>query len=432
MASADWTKKYKSAGEVKAIMRHNDTKERLEHEHANKDIDLSVTPNNFSYRGLSYREKCSRYDQLTEEALLYTRRSSGKNANVTMQSILIYAPAALQEDQLKAWFMRVGDILDEMYGDRFIDMDVHLDEIHDYVVPETRETVTSRTHGHAMTSPLVDGRLSCKKFATRRNINRLNDAIQAMSMQEFGLQWNDGTKKKRRRTVEQMKAASEQAAIDQGMDQIAQDLAEGMEQVRVDQVLNQWEAAEQEAEIRLQEKVLQEKEWMLRMQQDTTRKKADFNDERAQKLQNWSERLKGEEQTLQGLGERLRAEEQALQSRGERLKREAQSLWNLGETMHAEEEDLREQRQTLNRLIETMGTVDGRQAMAERFLRNTRPGPDGRNGYDQYRGWVQKQMRNATPGKKQPKGEDYTRRILRAQTEIDRIAAAGIHDRERE
>ena len=214
MAAVQWTGgKCKGGGEAKAVLRHNDKDERLKHEHTNADIDLAKTKDNYSYRGLTYCQKCRAYDNRLS-LLEQGRASSGKNARVTMMSLVIYAPKDLPFDKIQEWFMAVGDILDSRYGSNFIDLDVHTDELHAYIDPGTREVVTSRVHGHAAIVPDVDGKLNGKQFSARKNISSLNNAIHEMTMKQYGVMFMDGTKKKGTKSVEELKRDSEKAAAE--------------------------------------------------------------------------------------------------------------------------------------------------------------------------------------------------------------------------
>ena len=224
MAGVQWTgNKCKGGTEAKAKLMHDDKEQRLLHEHDNPDIDIRKTPFNFSYRGLSYGQKCRRYDAQVASAKV-KRQSSGKNANTTMMGLCVYLPKGLQEEdrydpqRVKAWFKDVGDILKARYGDDFIEMDVHVDEVHPYQNAETGEWEWSRVHGHAAIIPTVmeDGEryLNGKKFASRAAINSLNQEIHKMSMQKYHVPYMDGSGKKGRATVTQLKARSAELLLE--------------------------------------------------------------------------------------------------------------------------------------------------------------------------------------------------------------------------
>ena len=212
MAAVQWSGgKIKSVGDAKAMMRHSDRAERIKHEHSNADIDTTRTPENFSYFNLSYAQKCKKYDARLSE-IECGAMSSGKNARTMMQSLIIPAPEDISKDETKDWFMSVGRILEDRYGSDMIDMDVHFDEIHDYIKPETGEVVLSRAHGHVCLVPTVNGKLNGKKFSERKNIVSLNEAIQKMSLEKYGVKFMTGEKRKGTKTVEQLKRESEAAA----------------------------------------------------------------------------------------------------------------------------------------------------------------------------------------------------------------------------
>ena len=225
MAGVEWSGcKCKGGTEAKGKMLHFDKEQRLKHGHNNPDIDLSKTSGNFSYYGLTYGQKCRKYDEQVASAKV-KRQSAGQNKNTTMIGLVVYLPKGLQKDDaydpqvVKAWFRDVGDILKARYGDDFLEMDVHVDEIHPYKEARTKEWEWSRVHGHAAIVPTVteDGEryLNGKKFASRSAINSLNAAIHEMSVQKYHVPYIDGSGKKgKSASVPQLKAKSAQLLME--------------------------------------------------------------------------------------------------------------------------------------------------------------------------------------------------------------------------
>lgn len=207
MAGVEWKgAKCKGGGQAKGVLRHTDKGERLKREHENPDIDRDKTEQNFSYRGLTYGQKCKRYDEQVASAKV-KRQSTGKNANTTMVGLVIYLPKGLQKedhtdpDLVKSWFKDAGDVINKKYGDDFIDMDVHVDEVHAYKDARSGEWEWSRIHGHAAVVPTieVDGErvLNGKQFCARKNIKSLNQAIHEMSMEKYGVPYMENADKKK-------------------------------------------------------------------------------------------------------------------------------------------------------------------------------------------------------------------------------------------
>lgn len=203
--------KHKGAVQAKAMFRHNKQDERLETNHTNPDIDKTKTEFNISYYGLSYREICDKYDKRISELDSVTNRNKRKD-RVTMQSIIVTAPKGMGLNQCNAWFRDVAQVVIEQYGEEnFLDMDNHFDEIHTYYDADRKEYVESRPHAHICLVPEVDGQLNGKVFSSRQNIMRFNDEIQKMTMEKYGLAFMDGSKKKGKASVEELKQRSDNA-----------------------------------------------------------------------------------------------------------------------------------------------------------------------------------------------------------------------------
>lgn len=218
MASVKWDRgKYKGAGEAKAHFGHNEKDRRMQtKEHSNKDIDPTRTPLNFSVVGRSYEERCQMYDRAIAEAATHSKRKLRADA-VTCLGLITPAPAELQEEQCAEWFRKVHGIMVDMFGaENVIDTDVHYDELHGFLNPDTVEWDMSRIHAHTNVIPRTpDGRLCCKEIYTRENCIKLNERIEEMTQRDYGIKFMTGEKTKGKKTVEQLKAESLQAAWDE-------------------------------------------------------------------------------------------------------------------------------------------------------------------------------------------------------------------------
>lgn len=172
MANANWNGgKSKGRAQAYARLRHNDSERRADPqvEHANREIDKSRTHLNFEVgptAGLTYEQKKARLDARLDE-FGYPPDSElktlGKNAPTAMQSIVIYAPdalnneAALADGRLKKWFEAAADELVKNVGEEnVISFSVDVDEVHDYVDAATGKQVKSKFHAHAAVVPICD------------------------------------------------------------------------------------------------------------------------------------------------------------------------------------------------------------------------------------------------------------------------------------
>lgn len=341
MAGVEWSGcKCKGGTEAKGKMLHFDKEQRLKHGHNNPDIDLSKTADNFSYYGRSFAQKCRKYDEQVESAKVKLQRT-GKNANTTMIGLVIYLPKALQKDDkydpqvVRAWFKDVGDILKEKYGDDFLEMDVHVDEVHPYKEARTKEWEWSRIHGHAAIVPTVteDGEryLNGKKFASRSAINSLNQAIHEMSVQKYHVPYIDGSGKKgKSASVPQLKAKSAQLLME-----AEQDVAERERQLKerldfASDMMLEADAKEQYADQRLDDAAAAQAAAEKRASELDKREagisaKQKQQDEREKEFQKWEDALDAQRTVLEererAVSERERKNQELIQ-RGRRAQAE--------------------------------------------------------------------------------------------------------------
>lgn len=219
MASTNW-EKYKGGGEAKAHFHHNSQDTRLQtRKHKNPDIDRSRTHLNFSILGLSYDERCEKYDKAIDDyKSKFCKDKAMRKDAVTCLGLESSVPKEIAGDDVKcaAWCRDLYQVYCDAFGaENIIDMDVHFDEIHDYYDPETKKMETSRAHAHANIMPFtVDGRLCCKEIFTRGNMKKLNNAIEAMTMQKYGCHYMTG-EPARKKSVEQLKQESYEALTEE-------------------------------------------------------------------------------------------------------------------------------------------------------------------------------------------------------------------------
>jgi len=216
--------KYHNSVEVKAHFRHDDITpvSRKIAAKNNKHIDVSKSHLNRSIFGLSYKEMCQTYDNRIAE-LDATTNTNKRKDRVTLQNIEIPVPKDLDRKKYNTWFLRVTDILLAEYGrNNFVDGQIHYDEEHKYINAETKKREMSRVHCHYSIIPEIKGVLNCKKFSGRASMMKLNKLVDDMTHKEFGCAFMDGTKRKSKKSVEELKNISSQLEALQAQEQIKQ------------------------------------------------------------------------------------------------------------------------------------------------------------------------------------------------------------------
>lgn len=193
------------AGEAKAIMRHCEKEERLKHEHSNPHIDKSKTDQNTSLYGLSYEEMCEKYDARIK-LLDATTNTNHRSDRVTMFSLYTPVPEDLPDELADSFLSDVEKIIIEQYGEQNVIESIrHHDEKHKYM--DHGVWKMSRSHLHSCIIPEIDGVLNGKQFSSKKNMNKLNKAIEEMSVQKYHMSFLTG-KEARGLTVEEAKHKS--------------------------------------------------------------------------------------------------------------------------------------------------------------------------------------------------------------------------------
>jgi hypothetical protein len=216
MASVNF-KKFKSATEAKAVLRHCDKEERLTTQnHTNSEIQKSRTSSNRQMKG-NYKETCKRFDERID--FLDSLEGANKRKDrVIMFSLDIPVPKDMKPEHYDEWFLKVRKEVVKQYGcDNVLQMYVHKDEQHEYVNAETKQECVSRVHAHIPVIPVKDNKLNGKWFSSKTNIVKLNNAIQDMTERDYGIEFMDGSKKKSKNTVESLKRRSERLLEEQAI-----------------------------------------------------------------------------------------------------------------------------------------------------------------------------------------------------------------------
>lgn len=239
--------KHKGGGTCKALFRHTTKDVRAKSKHSNPHLDTSLTYLNTSIHGLetgtdySYAQMCSLYDEKIEEA--DEAGSSTRKDRVTMLTFISYAPEGLPEDKQDEWFLKVAEIQRELFGaDNFIDGHIDRDEQHEYIDPDTEETMTSRVHMCSYIVPRKeDGKLCAKDLTKRSVLIKQNKLINEMSIRDYGVEYVTGQGKKSNESVEQLKEKSMKAeaellakGLEDGSAQLAQ-LQETIGELKVEE-----------------------------------------------------------------------------------------------------------------------------------------------------------------------------------------------------
>lgn len=319
MASVNWMK-MKTAQQVKAVLRHDckDTREAAK-THTNADLNKDLTGQNYGV-GDTYDKAREAFLKRLEEV---TAGKTVRKDAVVGVGFSIPAPADLPEAREKDWFNRVYEILGEKYGkDNICCYAVHEDERHEYIDPDSKESRMSRSHAQGVMVPEVGGRLCAKEFVSRARMIEINNVIDEMSKQEFGVQFMSGTKKKSRGSVETMKQRSAQEQIDRDLEAARQKVKD-VEQEATDKAAElaarEADVTTREADVTAREVEVTKKESKLLLRESRAKRKEKEQQDKEAEFQRREDALEAQRLALQGREQALDAREQVL------IQREAQS-----------------------------------------------------------------------------------------------------------
>ena len=306
MASVNW-EKCKNRATAKAVLRHCATDERLKNEHSNKDINKALTFRNVELvGGRTYEESCAAYEQRIAEIDTAAAARGAKKPRKDRVELLfldIPAPDGMKDKDCKPFFSDVLEMFQQRYGkDNTISAYVHFDEVHDYIDPATGKTRRSRPHMHLALVPEIDGRMCAKEVCCLKSFNWANNSIERLSRDKYGLQYQDGSKKKSLDTVEALKNKSLKA-----------------ENKRLET-----ENAQKRSEIALEQEELERGKTTLAKERHALEAKSDALRAKEQELTEWEEMIKSKHRALDSRRERLDDREKDIQQREQQLQQAEQ------------------------------------------------------------------------------------------------------------
>ena len=201
--------KIKTAGQVKAWLRHCETEQRKLREHRNEDIDKTKTGENINFMGWSYEESCSRYDERIKKLDNSTNTNRRKD-RVTAFGLIISMPEDLTREEEKKLMEVSIQLFEKKYGkENVIGAYGHWDEAHDYVQGESFKS--SRAHLHLFVVPEIRGSLRGKEFSSKKAMKEMNRAVDRECYSMFGKHFLTG-EKAGRKSVEELKSQSAKEA----------------------------------------------------------------------------------------------------------------------------------------------------------------------------------------------------------------------------
>lgn len=155
---------------------------------------------------------------------------------VTMVSIEVPCPAMpLTPDEEDKFFRLAYREIAKFCGgpQNCGSIQIHRDEVHDYIDSVTHETRTSRVHAHCVCIPYVAGKgVNCKSFMSRDRLRQIQQAIDDRCRQELGIPYLDGSRQRSRGSVESLKLASAKEEVYRAYEE----LSEAEQQLKATQI----------------------------------------------------------------------------------------------------------------------------------------------------------------------------------------------------
>ena len=117
MSSVNFEKIKQNGKPVSAYIRHNDSSERLKHEHSNKEINKDLTSGNVDWKGIDYNAAQERYKARIAELDKVEGQNKRKDRVV---AFALCVPIPKDVSDKKAFFNDVMELFSKDFGERNI------------------------------------------------------------------------------------------------------------------------------------------------------------------------------------------------------------------------------------------------------------------------------------------------------------------------
>lgn len=190
--------------------------------HSNKDIDPSRSHLNKHYGPQSsaeFRERLRSMIAACDEKKKPKRRKEDRK--VMLMAVIPSPREGMSPEDEAKWSAKTWEIMNELFPGQIVGATYHADEIHKYTPPGETEQHLSRGHTHYGLLPWTDDKgLNMDAFYKRDLPNKINEKLDEACMELFGFPFRDGSQKKGKKTVEQLKKESEIAALENKVDNL--------------------------------------------------------------------------------------------------------------------------------------------------------------------------------------------------------------------
>ena len=214
MASVDWIK-LNSSQDVKSKLRHGDKDCRLIDEHENEHINKALTP--YNVQTCDYATACKRFDDRIEY-LDSLPKQNHRPGRILALGLEIPIPDEIPNEKVREFTVKANEIIKKTTGMRtenVIASYLHVDEVHEYTDSSTKQKRMSMRHIHTYIIPELDNKLNAKIVCSKKNMIAVNNAIEKMCQQDYGVAFLTGEKTKSKDSVESLKLKSKALELEE-------------------------------------------------------------------------------------------------------------------------------------------------------------------------------------------------------------------------
>ena len=244
MASVNW-EKIKEISDMKKIARHCDKDCRLQDNHENEHIDKLVTI--YNAQTYDYETICKRIDDRMEYLDSLPNQNKRKDRVIGF-ALEIPIPDGIPDSKSVDFLNKVNKIISNQIGSKnMLGSYLHFDEVHDYIDSSTKQKRTSMRHAHTLVTAAIDGKLNAREMSNKKNLVKLNNAIEKMCREDYGVAFLTGEKSKSKESVESLKLKSKALELEQ-RENVVEQREESVAQQEIDVEARERAVAKRESE----------------------------------------------------------------------------------------------------------------------------------------------------------------------------------------
>lgn len=290
---------------------HFDLNKRKVCDHSNISIDKNLVEKDYFINASNWEEVKERINSTVEEADKKNPPKRVRKDRKHLFTLCVTCPPELEgTSQEDLFYKKAFEVLSQEVP---IEAgEVHKDEKHQYYDTKKKSMEVSRNHCHFFGACLTnDGRINAHDLINQERCQRVNDVIQQMCLDEFGISYQTGLGRSgEKKTVEQLKAESE-TSYQAGL---VKEKIQQQEQLSMEISQKISEIAEMNSIVQMNTSIIKKQDEKIITQKEAIQENEKVIEEQFSSIKTNKKKIREQEEKVTDLGNEIQTRQNTLES----------------------------------------------------------------------------------------------------------------------